>query len=151
MIWSCTPVLYYIYLILIFSFSLFSRQFKRHCPLIWARNDLKTHQKKKKGKIKGPSTELEQVPVVECSDTGKKGITCLSVNQYVVKIIRTATIDSSCLLILVGICCDMTILQQVEVIFFCHIFGQSLLIGVLHVWLLPKYESSYQGISAKYK
>ena len=40
--------IYYIYLILIFSFSLFSRHFKRNCSLIWARKDLKTEQKNKK-------------------------------------------------------------------------------------------------------
>ena len=45
---------YYIYLILIFSFSLFSRQFKRHCSMILAKKDNKTNQKtKKKGKIVG--------------------------------------------------------------------------------------------------
>ena len=56
----------YIYLILMFSFSLFSRQFKRHCSMIFARKDLKTNKKKdkKRGKIVGPFSELEQVPVV---------------------------------------------------------------------------------------
>ena len=44
--------LLYILDTIFFSFSLFSRQFKRHCPLIWARNDHKTHQKKKKKKEK---------------------------------------------------------------------------------------------------
>ena len=32
-----------------FLISLFSRQFTHNCPLIWARNDLKTPQKKKNG------------------------------------------------------------------------------------------------------
>ena len=37
-------------------------------------------------------------------------------------------------LIQVEICCEMTILQQVEIVISCHIFGQSLLLlcGLLH-------------------
>ena len=50
-----------------------SSQYKRHCSLICARNDSKTHQKKNKKGVKiaySPSTELEQVPVLQVPHLG---------------------------------------------------------------------------------
>ena len=47
-------------------------------------------------------------------------------NFSAVYVVRTATINSTCLLIQVEICCEMTILQQVEIgVISCHICRQS--------------------------
>ena len=61
------------------------------------------------------------------------------VNFNAVYIVRTATTISMCLLILVEICCEMTILRQVEIVIFCHRNATPT------VWLLPKYKAHIKG------
>ena len=68
-----------------------------------------------------------------------------------VKIVRTTTINSTCLLILVEICCEMTILQQVEIVFSMPNF-RSIATGT--EWLLHEDEDHIKGfpyVSTIYK
>ena len=93
---------------------------------LWHKNDVIESHQMTIGDIYGKISTLAPVMLIHCKN---ELLVFPWTNFNAVYVVRTATINSTCLLIQVEICCEMTILQQVEIgVISCHIFGQSLLL-----------------------
>ena len=93
---------------------------------LWRKNDVIESHQMTIDDIYGKISILAPVMLVHCKN---ELLVFPWTNFNAVYVAGTATINSTCLLIQVEICCEMTILQQVEIgVISCHIFGQSLLL-----------------------
>ena len=101
-------------------------------------------EKKDIGDIYGERTPL--VPVMLMQWKHKHELLVFPwINFNAVWIFTTVTINFTCLLSIVEICCEMPILQQVEIIIIFMPYFRSIV--TVTVWLLHKYEAHmYQGV-----